>query len=52
MQVKACELKKRFFACFKNLKDEERFENQTRKLSTEFFHSFDQQPEGKAMFKS
>ena len=28
------------------------FERRTRKLSKELFHSFDQQPEGKAIFKS
>ena len=39
-------------ACFNSAKDEESFVRRTRKLSVEFCHNFEQQPEGKAMLKS
>ena len=39
-------------ACFNDLKDEESFVRWTRKLSMQFFRHFEQQPEGKAVFKS
>ena len=39
-------------ACFNYLKDKESFARRTRRLSARFFHQFEQQPEGKALFKS
>ena len=39
-------------ACFNDLKDEESFVRQTKRLIAQFFRQFEQQPEGKALFKS
>ena len=53
MQVKACDLKTKCLIVSKIGKmKEDYFERRTRKLSIEFFHNFDEQPEGKATFKS
>ena len=38
--------------CFNDMKDEESFVRRTRKLSARCLHQFEQQPEGKALFKS
>ena len=52
MQVKACDLKTKCLLVSKiGRMKEDYFERRTRKLSTEFFHNFDQQPEEKATFK-
>ena len=39
-------------ACFNDMKDEESLARRTRKLSVRFLRQFEQQPEGKALFKS
>ena len=39
-------------ACFNDMKDEESLVRRTRKLSARFLCQFEQQPEGKALFKS
>ena len=39
-------------ACFNDMKDEESLVRRTRKLSARFLRQFEQQPEGKALFKS
>ena len=39
-------------ACFNDMKHEESFVRGTRKLSMRFLCQFEQQPEGKALFKS
>ena len=46
--------KNKMSACFKNRKDEGRLFWKTNKKTFHriIFHNFDQQPEGKAMFKS
>ena len=51
MQLEAHALKL-MAACFNELKDEESFVRRTRKLSAQFLRQFEQQPEGKALFKS
>ena len=38
--------------CFSDMKDEESSVRRTRKLSARCLHQFEQQPEGKALFKS
>ena len=38
--------------CFSDMKDEESSVRRTRKLSAWCLHQFEQQPEGKALFKS
>ena len=53
--IYACEstcFENKMAACFSDLKDEESFVIWTRKLSMQFFHHFEQQREGKAVFKS
>ena len=39
-------------ACFNDMKDEESLVRRTRKFSARFLRQFEQQPEGKALFKS
>ena len=51
MQLEADALKL-MASCFNDLKDEESFVRRTRKLSARFLCQFEQQPEGKALFKS
>ena len=49
MHVKAHAFENKMAACFNDMKDEESFVRWTRKLSMQFF---EQQPEGKVVFKS
>ena len=51
MQLEAHALKL-MAACFNDMKHEESFVRRTRKLSMRFLCQFEQQPEGKALFKS
>ena len=51
MQLEADALKL-MASCFNDLKDEESFVRRTRKLSARFLCQFEQQLEGKALFKS
>ena len=51
MQLEANALKL-MAACFNDLKDEKSFVRRTKKLSVLFLRQFEQQPEGKALFKS
>ena len=51
MQLEAHALKL-MAACFNDLKDEESFVRWKRKLSARFLCQFEQQPEGKTLFKS
>ena len=51
MQLEAHALKL-MAACFNDMKHEESFVRWTRKLSMRFLCQFEQQPEGKALFKS
>ena len=53
--IDACEstcFENKMAACFNVLEDEESFVRWTRKLSMQYFLRFEQQPEGKAVFKS